>query len=466
MVAPAPCVAPLDPGGPGTGNGGSGASTGTGGGGTGGTTPGTGGGGGDIVVITGSGGSATGAPPLPGAQAAAAAHGWQHGHWRGEPRDRGGGHRHGWTPMKMACAAATSNPLSYTSGYTPDSTNHTNAMTIATAMSNDEKAQQMSGLPQTRHRRTSTSSTKRTTDAASIRGFHYPRRSARREPERRRATAGATSRPRSRWRWRAARRSTPDLEYEIGEAIGDEMLASGNTMLLAPTVNILRHPAWGRAQETYGEDMFLLGRLGSAFTVGVQQYVAACAKHYAANNIEDGRETANAMMDEQTLREIYARHFEMIVKEGGRLVGHGRVQPGQRDALDAERAPADRPPAHRLRVPGLRPLRLVGDAERQQRSPIRRRSTLEPTAQQAVNAGLDMELPWRYNYSTLLDAQSRRRTCRRRSSPPRRPGSSSRSTASTSTRSSGVLGLKTPFTTYDIGRQHPEQRRERSGASA
>ena len=56
-----------------------------------------------------------------------------------------------------------------------------------------------------------------------------------------------------------------DLEYKVGQAIGDEMLASGNTMMLAPTVNTLRHPAWGRSQETYGEDSFTLGRLGSAF---------------------------------------------------------------------------------------------------------------------------------------------------------------------------------------------------------
>ena len=67
-------------------------------------------------------------------------------------------------------------------------------------------------------------------------------------------------------------------------------------MMLAPTVNILRHPAWGRAQETYGEDVFLLGRLGSAFVNGVQQYAGACAKHYAANNIENGRESAVATM--------------------------------------------------------------------------------------------------------------------------------------------------------------------------
>jgi beta-glucosidase len=45
--------------------------------------------------------------------------------------------------------------------------------------------------------------------------------------------------------------------------------------------------------------------------------VAACAKHYAANNIEKGRATQDAVMDEQTLREIYLRHFEMVVQDGG-----------------------------------------------------------------------------------------------------------------------------------------------------
>src|SRR5947207_3287289 len=108
-----------------------------------------------------------------------------------------------------------------------------------------------------------------------------------------------------------------DLEFRIGQAAGDETLASGNTMLLAPTTNILRHPAWGRALETYGEDPYLLGRMGTAFVAGVQQYIPACAKHYAANNIENGRASANAQMDEQTLREMYARHFEMMIKDGG-----------------------------------------------------------------------------------------------------------------------------------------------------
>jgi beta-glucosidase len=108
-----------------------------------------------------------------------------------------------------------------------------------------------------------------------------------------------------------------DLEFRIGQAMGNEMVAASQTMLLAPTVNILRHPLWGRAQETYGEDSFLLGRMGTASVAGIQQYVGACVKHYAANNIENKRATDNSSMDEQTLREIYSRHFEMIIKDGG-----------------------------------------------------------------------------------------------------------------------------------------------------
>lgn len=108
-----------------------------------------------------------------------------------------------------------------------------------------------------------------------------------------------------------------DLEYRIGQAMGNEMVAASQTMLLAPTVNILRHPLWGRAQETYGEDSFLLGRLGTASVAGIQEYVGACVKHFAANNIENKRASNNSTMDEQTLREVYARHFEMIIKDGG-----------------------------------------------------------------------------------------------------------------------------------------------------
>lgn len=108
-----------------------------------------------------------------------------------------------------------------------------------------------------------------------------------------------------------------NLEFEVGEAMGDEVAGSKNNMLLAPCMNIIRHPYWGRTQETYGEDMYHVGRMASAMTAGIQQHVASCAKHFAANNIENGRASQNAQMDEQTLREIYGRHFEMVVQDGG-----------------------------------------------------------------------------------------------------------------------------------------------------
>ena len=107
-----------------------------------------------------------------------------------------------------------------------------------------------------------------------------------------------------------------DLEKRIGRAIGDETAASKNNMLLAPCMNIIRHPYWGRTQETYSEDTYHTGRMATAFTVGLQEFVVGCAKHYAANNIEKGRANQNSILDEQTLREIYGRHFEMVIQDG------------------------------------------------------------------------------------------------------------------------------------------------------
>lgn len=107
----------------------------------------------------------------------------------------------------------------------------------------------------------------------------------------------------------------PDLEEKVGEAMGLELAAKGGNVLLSPTVNNLRHPQWGRAQETYGEDVFLLGAMGSAAVTGIQKHVLASVKHFAANSIEDTRQTVDVTIDERTLREIYLRQFETIVTD-------------------------------------------------------------------------------------------------------------------------------------------------------
>ena len=66
-----------------------------------------------------------------------------------------------------------------------------------------------------------------------------------------------------------------DLEERIGDAIGRELRAVGADLYGGVCVNVLRHPAWGRAQETYGEDPHHVGELGAALTRGVQRHVMA-----------------------------------------------------------------------------------------------------------------------------------------------------------------------------------------------
>ena len=74
---------------------------------------------------------------------------------------------------------------------------------------------------------------------------------------------------------------------EVAEVMAVEAAARGANVLLAPTINILRHPRWGRAQETYGEDPVQFTAFGVAFVNGLQSKGMASAKHYAANSIED-----------------------------------------------------------------------------------------------------------------------------------------------------------------------------------
>lgn len=108
----------------------------------------------------------------------------------------------------------------------------------------------------------------------------------------------------------------PELEERVGEAIGRELRASGANLTGAVCVNVLRHPAWGRAQETYGEDPFHVGELGAALTRGLQRNVLACVKHFACNSMENARFSVDIEVDEVALHEVYLPHFRRIIEEG------------------------------------------------------------------------------------------------------------------------------------------------------
>ena len=108
----------------------------------------------------------------------------------------------------------------------------------------------------------------------------------------------------------------PDLEEKIGTAIAQEAQQFGANFFGGICINFLYHPGWGRAQETYGEDDFLLGEMGGAMVRGVQSVgVIACLKHFAFNQMENQRFRVNVRCDSlRTEREVFLRHFEKCIR--------------------------------------------------------------------------------------------------------------------------------------------------------
>jgi len=128
----------------------------------------------------------------------------------------------------------------------------------------------------------------------------------------------------------------PGLIKKIGSAIGDEGRAKyhealrqkGRTNIYqgltfwSPNVNIFRDPRWGRGQETWGEDPYLTGEMGSAFVTGLQgdhpvyMKAAACAKHYAVHSgPEKLRHAFDAQVSMRNLYSTYLPAFKKLVKE-------------------------------------------------------------------------------------------------------------------------------------------------------
>ncbi len=108
-----------------------------------------------------------------------------------------------------------------------------------------------------------------------------------------------------------------NLERRVADVMGKELRASNANFFGGLCINLLRHPGWGRAQETYGEDPYLLGEMGVALMQGVQQHqVMACAKHFAANSIENSRFYVDVQMEGRTMHEVYLPHFKKVVDSG------------------------------------------------------------------------------------------------------------------------------------------------------
>ena len=129
----------------------------------------------------------------------------------------------------------------------------------------------------------------------------------------------------------------PELQLQVATVISDEARARWNELdqgreqksqfsdlltFWSPTVNMARDPRWGRTPETYGEDPYLSGVMGTAFVKGLQgdddRYlkIVSTPKHFAANNEEHNRFVCNPQISEKQLREYYLPAFEACVKDG------------------------------------------------------------------------------------------------------------------------------------------------------
>ncbi len=117
----------------------------------------------------------------------------------------------------------------------------------------------------------------------------------------------------------------PDLIFRITDIIRRQMRAAGVHQGLAPVLDVTRDPRWGRVEETFGEDQYLVARMGVSYIRGLQgddirQGIVATTKHFAGHGLpEGGLNTAPSHIPTRLFREVYLYPFEKAVKEGGVL---------------------------------------------------------------------------------------------------------------------------------------------------
>ena len=119
-------------------------------------------------------------------------------------------------------------------------------------------------------------------------------------------------------------RRVAEQEAEEARYLFQSRYQRSGLIVRAPQADLARDPRWGRTEEVFGEDPFLVGSLATAFTRGLQgddpRYwkTAALLKHFLANSNEDGRTHTSSNFDERLWREYYAKPFEMAVRDGRR----------------------------------------------------------------------------------------------------------------------------------------------------
>jgi beta-glucosidase len=193
----------------------------------------------------------------------------------------------------------------------------------------------------------------------------------------------------------------PDLVHTVATAIAKETRSRGVRQVLSPVINVVRDARWGRVEETYGEDPLITAKIGVAFVKGFEENgVVTTPKHYVANVWDGGRDSNAVEISERSVREIYMAPFKAVFQEGGaRSVMaaynslNGLPCSSSRwlltDVLRGEWGFGGFVVSDYGSVGGILGAHHTAGSEKE-------------TAAQALNAGMDMELPGVYIYGTPL----------------------------------------------------------------
>jgi beta-glucosidase len=203
----------------------------------------------------------------------------------------------------------------------------------------------------------------------------------------------------------------PDLVEQVFTVAARQARARGVTHVLAPVIDVARDPRWGRIEETFGEDPYLVTRIGVAAIQGFQgrgaasapidlQHVAATAKHFTGHGTpEGGRNTAPGNFSMHVLREVFLPPFEAAVREAN--VATVMASYNEVDAI----------PSHanhwlltdllrgEWKFPGLVVSDYFGIAELERKHHVV--ASLPEAGRVALQAGVDLEVPQTEGFATL-----------------------------------------------------------------
>jgi beta-glucosidase len=202
----------------------------------------------------------------------------------------------------------------------------------------------------------------------------------------------------------------PELLHEVFTATAAEARARGAQQCLAPVLDLARDPRWGRTEETYGEDPYLVSRLGVAAITGFQgvgptidkAHVMATAKHFAAHGQpEGGTNVAPGNYSERVVREYFLKPFQAAVEEA-----HVGTVMASYNEIDGVPSHANK---HLLKdvlrqewgFDGALVSDYFGIAELIRVHHVA--ATPADAARMALDAGVDIDLPFVAGYDTLLE---------------------------------------------------------------